>query len=143
MIYTPLTKRALLISFNAHKEQLDKNGMPYVYHPFHVAEQMKDEYTVCTALLHDVVEDTDITLEDLRAEGFPEEVIEAVGLMTHKKGVPYFDYVREIKNNPIAYAVKLADLEHNMDITRFDHIDEKILERLEKYTKAMQILKDE
>lgn len=66
MIYTPLTKKALKISFAAHKDQVDKGGMPYVYHPFHLAEQMKDEYTTCVALLHDVVEDTHITVEYLK-----------------------------------------------------------------------------
>lgn len=70
MIYTPLTKKALKISFKAHKDQMDKSGMPYIYHPFHLAEQMNDEYSTCVALLHDVVEDTDISLDDLASEGF-------------------------------------------------------------------------
>ena len=72
MIYTQLTKKAMTISFNAHKNQLDKGGMPYVFHPFHVAEQMKDEYTTCVALMHDIVEDTPVTLENLRENGFPD-----------------------------------------------------------------------
>ena len=72
MLYTPLTKKALKLSFAAHKDQLDKSGMPYVYHPFHVAEQMETEETVAVALLHDVIEDTDYTLEDLKAMGFPD-----------------------------------------------------------------------
>ena len=70
MIYTPLTLKALKICFQAHKNQTDKAGSPYVFHPFHLAEQMEDEYSVCTALLHDVIEDTDITLEYL-ANCFP------------------------------------------------------------------------
>ena len=143
MIYTPLTKKALVISFNAHKEQLDKSGMPYVYHPFHVAEQMKDEYTTCVALLHDVVEDTDTTLNDLHCAGFPDEVVDAVGLMTHPEGVPYFVYIEKIRSNPIATAVKLADLAHNMDVTRIDRPDEKFYKRLEKYKKAVLILNAE
>ena len=109
MIYTPLTKKALKISFKAHKDQVDKSGLPYVYHPFHLAEQMNDEYSTCVALLHDVVEDTDITLDDLASEGFPAEVIDALALMTHDDNVPYMDYVRKIKTNPIATKVKLAD----------------------------------
>lgn len=83
MCFTDLTKKALIISFNAHKEQVDKSGMPYVYHPYRIAEQMEDEYSTCVALLHDVVEDTDITLDDLKNKGFPQEVIEAIALMTH------------------------------------------------------------
>ena len=101
MIYTPLTKKALKISFAAHKDQVDKSGMPYVYHPFHLAEQMNDENSTCVALLHDVVEDTDITFDDLASEGFPAEVIDALALMTHDDNVPYMDYVRKIQTNPI------------------------------------------
>lgn len=142
MIYTDLTKKALKISFNAHKNQVDKSGMPYVFHPFHLAEQMDNEYSVCVALLHDVVEDTDITIEDLRAEVFPKEVINAIELMTHSDSVPYLDYVKEIKNNPIARKVKLADLKHNSDLSRLDNIDDKALERVEKYKKAIEILQE-
>lgn len=139
MIYTDLTKKALKISFNAHKDQVDKSGMPYVYHPFHLAEQMDDEYSTCVALLHDVVEDTDTTLDDL-AKIFPKEVIDAIILMTHDDSVPYLDYVKEIKNNSIATKVKLADLKHNSDLTRLDKVDYKALERVEKYKKAIDIL---
>lgn len=139
MIYTDLTKKALKISFNAHKDQLDKSGMPYVYHPFHLAEQMDDEYSTCVALLHDVVEDTDTTLDDL-SRIFPKEVTDAIALMTHDDNVPYLDYVRTIKSNPIASKVKLADLKHNSDLTRLDTVDDKALERVEKYKKAIKIL---
>ena len=97
MLYTEFTKKALQISFNAHKEQMDKSDMPYVYHPFHIAEQMDDEYSICVALLHDVVEDTDITLDDLKSKGFPDEVIKALALMTHKDNDDYFDYIRALK----------------------------------------------
>ena len=140
MIYTSLTKKALKISFEAHKNQLDKSGMPYVYHPFHLAEQMNDENTTCVALLHDVVEDTDMTLDDLRGFGFPEEVIEALSLMTHNSGAGYFDYIRTLKDNPIARKVKMADLRHNSDLSRLDVIDERALERAEKYKQALLIL---
>ena len=140
MIYTELTKKALKLSFEAHKNQVDKSGMPYVYHPFHLAEQMETEATVIVALLHDVVEDTDYTLEDIRVMGFPEQVIEALALMTHDKSVPYMDYVEKIKKNPIAKAVKLADLKHNSDLTRLDIVDEKARKRAEKYKTAIVIL---
>ncbi len=140
MIYTHLTKKAMKIAFNAHKEQVDKNGIPYIYHPIHLAEQMNDENTTCVALLHDVVEDTKITFEDLAKEGFTDEILEALKLMTHDDAVPYLDYVRNIKNNPIATAVKLADLNHNSDLTRLDVVDEKAKERVQKYKKAIEIL---
>lgn len=140
MIYTDLTKKALKISFEAHKNQTDKSGMPYVYHPFHLAEQMRDECSTCVALLHDVVEDSCFTLNDLVAAGFPDAITEAVGLMTHDKSVPYMDYVAAIKNNPIAWKVKIADLRHNSDLSRLDIIDDKALERVKKYKKAIQLL---
>ena len=140
MIYTVNTKKAMKLCFEAHKEQLDKSGMPYVFHPFHVAEQMDSEATVITALLHDVVEDTKTTLDDLRREGFSEDVIAALALLTHSKATPYMDYIAAIANNPIARTVKIADLKHNMDTTRLDVIDEKTERRLEKYHKALAIL---
>lgn len=140
MIYTELTKKALRLCFEAHKDQLDKSGLPYVFHPFHLAEQMDTEETVCVALLHDVVEDTDYTLEDLIAMGFPKPVTDALALMTHDENVPYLDYVAKMKDNPVARQVKLADLKHNSDLTRLDRIDEKALERVEKYRKAMELL---
>ena len=140
MIYTELTKKALRISFEAHKNQTDKSGMPYVYHPFHLAEQMKDEYSTCVALLHDVVEDSETSLNDLIEEGFPKEVTDAIALMTHDERVPYLEYVAEIKNNPIARVVKLADLRHNSDLSRLDKIDEKTNERVKKYKQAILLL---
>ena len=102
MIYTEKTKKALALCFEAHKEQVDKSGLPYVFHPFHLAEQMKTENETITALLHDVVEDTDTSLEDLSKMGFDVSVIEALSLLTHQEGVDYFDYVREISKNEIA-----------------------------------------
>ena len=140
MLYTKLTKKAMKIAFEAHKNQTDKNGIPYIYHPIHLAEQMADEKTICVALLHDVVEDTDITFEQLVREGFPDDIIEALKLLTHDDSIQYVDYVKEIKSNPIAAAVKLADLKHNSDLTRLDVIDEKAINRAEKYKNAIRSL---
>lgn len=140
MLYTPLTKKAITICFEAHKDQKDKSGLPYVFHPFHLAEQMEDETTTIVALLHDVVEDTDITLDDLKNEGFPDEAIEALKLLTHSPYVPYMDYIANIKNNKTATKVKLADLKHNSDLSRYNNITEKDIERQEKYLKAISFL---
>ena len=106
----------------------------------HIAEQMEDESTTVCALLHDVVEDTHYTLEDLIKQGYPSEIIEALSLLTHNKDISYMDYVRKIKSNKIASTVKLADLQHNSDLSRFEVIDDDALKRIEKYRKAMQIL---
>ena len=142
MIYTPKTKLALKLCFDAHKEQLDKSGMPYVFHPFHLAEQMTTEETTIVALLHDLVEDTDYTIGDLTDMGFDEVVTDAIALMTHAEDVDYMDYVRAIKDNPVAKAVKLADLRHNSDLSRLDVVDEKALQRREKYLRAIALLKE-
>lgn len=146
MIYTPLTKKAMDLAYHAHHGQTDKAGLPYIFHPYHLAEQMTDEITVCVALLHDVAEDTSITLEELERE-FPEAVTDALRLLTHIKGTDYFDYVRALKNNPVAKAVKLADLAHNSDETRFAGGEagaaEKAVERRKKYAKAKAILMGE
>ena len=144
MIYTPLSCKAMKLCYEAHMGQTDKSGLPYVFHPFHVAEQMKDEYTTVAALLHDTLEDTWVTPDFLRKEGYPEEVVEALILLTHKKGEPYLDYVRRIAVNPIARAVKRADLAHNSDLTRLESAGyadmDKARKRVEKYRKAAEIL---
>ena len=140
MIYTELTEKALKLCFEAHKEQQDKAGLPYVFHPFHLAEQMEDESSVIVALLHDVVEDTDIRMEDLEAMGFQKEALEAISLLTHDPAVPYEEYLIPIKENPIARQVKLADLRHNSDSTRLRSPSPKIQKKWETYRKAMDFL---
>lgn len=142
MIYTKKTNQALKLCFEAHKEQMDKSGLPYVFHPFHLAEQMTDETSTIVALLHDVVEDTDYTFEDVREMGFDEEVIEALRLLTHTEQLPYMEYIANLKHNSIARAVKLADLSHNSDLSRLEVVDEKMKERLKKYKEAMAFLKE-
>ena len=142
MIYTPMTKKALKLCFEMHKDQIDKSGLPYVFHPFHLAEQMDDEISVTCALLHDVVEDCDITLADLPEMGFPQEVTSVLSLLTHDDGIPYMDYIKEIKKNPIATKIKLADLKHNSDSTRVEVADERMLERWKKYAEAIRILEE-
>ena len=142
MIYTDLTKKAMRIAFDAHKEQADKSGLPYIFHPFHLAEQMTDEISVCVALLHDVVEDSPLTFGDLANHGIPLEVIKALVLLTHDESVSYSDYVKNIKDsgNQCAIDVKLADLRHNSDLSRLDGFDEKAIARIKKYRDAIAVL---
>ncbi len=145
MIYTALTNKAMKIAYSAHHGQTDKSGLPYIFHPYHLAEQMTDETSTCVALLHDVVEDTPLSLDDL-AQEFPPAVIEALRLLTHTPDVDYFDYVRAICQNPVARQVKLADLAHNLDKTRCSGIQamdtKSMKKRIEKYTKAKAILEN-
>jgi len=141
LIYTPKTKEAMRICFEAHKNQADKGKVPYAFHPFHVAEQMTSEESTIVALLHDVLEDSkDYTLEKLAGKGFDQNILDALVLMTHKKDVPYLDYVANLKNNPLAREVKLADLKHNTDTTRLDTLDDETRKRIEKYKKAILLL---
>ena len=142
MIYTDMTKKALKICFNAHKDQVDKTGMPYVFHPFHLAEQMDTEDAVCVALLHDTVEDTLISFEDLINEGFNDSIINALKLLTHNDDTPYLEYVARIKENPLARKVKLADLRHNSDLTRLDLTKDKIPPKYNLYLEAIKILEE-
>ena len=142
MIYTPNTLKAMEIAYNAHHGQRDKAGTPYIFHPIHLAEQMETEEECIVALLHDVVEDTDITFEQLDKE-FSDKVIEALKLLTHDDSVEYFDYVRNLRNNPIARTVKFADLCHNSDETRLPtKASKKDKKRQEKYKKAIEILSE-
>lgn len=140
MIYTESTKKALKLAYEKHDGQVDKSGLPYIFHPFHLAEQMDDEDSVIVALLHDVVEDTDVTADDLAEMGFSERVIDAIKIMTHDKSVDYFEYIKKISANPIAAKVKITDLRHNSDLTRLDVVTEKDRERVEKYKKSIELL---
>ena len=141
MIYTELTIKAMNLAYHAHHGQFDKGGVPYIFHPIHLAEEMDDEISTCVALLHDTVEDTAVTLEDLEKE-FPAEVVNAVRLLTHGEDVDYFDYVRAIKQDPIAVKVKLADLRHNGDPKRICNQGNQERRRI-KYAAARAILESE
>lgn len=144
MIYTEMTVLAAKIAEEAHRGQYDKGGMPYIFHPLHLAEQMPDEYTAAIALLHDVMEDTAVTEAELAAQ-FPPRVMEALRLLTHDKNEDYFAYVARIRENPDARAVKLADLRHNSNRTRLISAQQtpEAAARFEKYQKAIDILSKE
>lgn len=139
MINTKLTRKAMIIAYEAHKNQVDKSGVPYIYHPIHVAEQMDTENEYIIALLHDVVEDTNVTFKQLE-EVFSKEIIDILKLLTREENIEYDEYIKRIKNNSIACKVKIADLTHNLDKTRLDFVTEVDVKRNEKYKKALQIL---
>ena len=139
-LYTDQTKKAIRLCFAAHAGQVDKCGLPYVLHPLHLAEQMPDEDSTVAALLHDVVEDTPYTLEDLRQMGFPPRALQAVALLTHDEREPYLDYVARAGQDPVARRVKLADLRHNSDLSRLDTVTDRDRERLARYEAAIRLL---
>ena len=133
MVYTKKTALAMQIAYRAHAGQVDPGNVPYIFHPMHVAEQMATERECIVALLHDVVEDTSVTIEFL-AHYFDEE------LLTHDKKDKYFDYIKKIKPNPIARKVKLADLKHNSTTSRLNKVTFKDVARLIKYRRAINYL---
>ena len=139
MIYTKNTRKAIIIAYNAHINQKDRSGLPYILHPIHLAEQMDTEEECIVALLHDVVEDTEVTFKELEKE-FSTTIIDALKLLTHDKDTDYFEYIERIKTNPLAVKVKLVDLKHNSDETRLEKITEKDIARNKKYVKAIRML---
>ena len=141
MIYTEQTVKAMKLCYQAHHGQTDKAGVPYVFHPIHLAEQMDDEDSTVAALLHDVVEDTVYTLEDLTEMGFSAAVMDALALLTHDAQTPYLEYVAALRGNSIARKVKLADLAHNRDRSRLPQ-SENNAAREEKYRKAWELLNE-
>ncbi len=141
MYYSDLVKKACVIMYDAHKDDVDKGGYPYVFHSFYLATQMDDEESTCTALLHDVIEDHGdrYSFEDLAQAGFPESVIHALRLLTHDDNVPYMDYVRRLAKDPIARKVKMADLKHNTDTRRLNGARTK---KYDQYIQAIRYLEE-
>ncbi|RMI16945.1 MAG: HD domain-containing protein [Calditrichaeota bacterium] len=133
-------ERAIEIALEAHRGQVDKAGQPYILHPLRLMLKMASETEMITAVLHDVVEDSSWTLQELRGEGFSGEVIAAVDCLTHREGESYQVYLERICRNPIAVKVKLADLEDNLDIRRLDALNRKDTERLNQYLRAYRQL---
>ncbi|MBQ7102516.1 MAG: GTP pyrophosphokinase [Anaerotignum sp.] len=131
-----MLEKARRIAEEAHQGQADKGGMPYILHPVRVMQNCETEEEKITALLHDVLEDSDYTLEELRKEGFSEEILNALICLTHREGEDYMDYIERICGNPLAVRVKYADLQDNMDLSRIPHPTEKDFFRLKKYKKA-------
>ena len=134
--------RGIQIATDAHAYQFDKSGKPYILHPLHIMAQLLFDTQLATiGVLHDVIEDSDITIEDLREEGFSDRVLDALELLTHVSGENYLVvYIQRITSNYDAIRVKRKDLEHNSDITRLKGITPRDIARIEKYHKAFLIL---
>lgn len=141
MFYSEKVKKAALIAYNAHKDQLDKGGYPYIMHPIHIAEQMETEDETIAALLHDVIEDTDIGFDYLKKEGFSDTVINCLKILTKDPNEDYMDYIRKIKKTGgIALKIKKADMAHNMIAERISKKIQSDESRMEKYRAAFDIL---
>jgi (p)ppGpp synthase/HD superfamily hydrolase len=133
--------KAIALAAQAHQDQYDKAGAPYILHPLRMMLRMSSETEMMAAVLHDVVEDTDWTLDQLRQAGFAEEVVQAVECLTHRDHETYDEFVARVRTNVIASKVKLADLEDNMDMRRLRTLTEKDTQRLHKYHQAWLALR--
>lgn len=151
MFYSKDVRKALAIAYQAHAGQFDLGGTPFIFHPLHVAFHVPDEddRIVIIALLHDVLEKTKVTANELLATGFSREIVEVVEILTYDQEEPYFDYIRRIKENPLARTVALSAVYHNLDTERFkgrsftgDEYD-AIEELLEGYEDAYRILEED
>lgn len=142
MNFDELREKAMQIAEKVHKNQVDKAGKPYIWHPVRVERRCTRQEDRLVALLHDTVEDGNIASEYLLLVGFSQEIVDAVLSVSRKKGEDYFEFIQRCKANPIGRRVKICDLEDNMDITRLNQLTEKDIERLKKYHKAYKILNE-
>lgn len=131
---------AIRIAVEKHGQTLDKAGQPYILHPLRVMMAQTTEHGKIVGVLHDTVEDTDLSFEELEQQGFPAEVLTALRLVTHDDGSPYHEYIERLKHNPIARRVKLADLHDNMDPHRLPDFTDRDMKRYQKYKLAWATL---
>ena len=143
MNFDELREKAIQIAIKVHEGQVDKGGNDYINHPIRVSENCSLDEEKIVALLHDTIEDGDITADYLLMQGFPHDIVDAVLSVSRNKDEDYFDFIQRCKVNPIGCRVKIADLKDNMDITRLKELTHKDIERLKKYHKAYNILRTE
>ena len=139
-----MLSKAIALASALFEGKYDQGGKPYILHCLYVMYKLgpDDEDLMIIGVLHDVVEDTHITIQDLREMGFSERVLAALELLTHRAGVPYMDYIKTLATNEDCKKVKRADLDHNSRILRMKGLRKKDFERLEKYFTAYEYLKD-
>lgn len=138
-----LIEKSLQIALRAYAGKIDKAGREYILHPLRVMAKMKTDLEMSAALLHDVIEDSEITAEDLLAEGIPARVVEAVQYLSRNDGEEYEAFVARVKKDPLAARVKIADIEDNIDVLRLTSLDEWDLARVRKYHSAWRLLQAE
>ncbi|GAB1421923.1 HD domain-containing protein [Anaerolineales bacterium] len=137
-----LIEKAISVALGAHKGQFDRSGKAYILHPLRVMGQFLDTDACLVGILHDVVEDSDLTFNDLLEQGFPARIVEAIKCLTHPKEEAWMDYIERIGQNPLATRVKLADLQDNLNLRRLGHLQEKDLDRYNRYLQAWKYLSD-
>jgi hypothetical protein len=137
----PTLEDAILLAVEAHRGQTEKTGTPYILHPLRVMFRLESEADRIVGVLHDLIEDTRYTLQDLRSMGYPEPLLQALDCLTRREMETYEEFITRIRINPLARRVKLADLEDNMDVRRLPALTDKDAERLKKYLNAWTLLK--
>lgn len=135
-----IIEKSLEIALKAYSGQKDKAGKTYILHPLRIMAKMETEEEMVVALLHDVIEDSDYTSDDLLSEGIPSAIVEAVQLLSKVDGESYDQFVDRVSENPLATKIKVADIEDNINILRLESVDQKDLERVAKYHKAWRKL---
>ncbi|MEW5511999.1 GTP pyrophosphokinase [Pseudomonas asiatica] len=135
-----LVEVALQRALTAYAGKVDKGGKPYILHPLRLMARLDDPISQCVALLHDVIEDSDTTAEDLRADGFPESVVTAVDVLTRRRGENYQAFIERVRVHPLASKVKLLDIEDNLNLLRINEVTENDLQRVAKYHRAWMLL---
>lgn len=143
MTSNQLLEKAIALACEAHKGQVDKAGEPYILHPLRLMLQFSTNEERIVAVLHDVLEDSELTCWDLRTQGIPLECMDAVCVLTKGKGEDYSEYIERVFRNPLATRIKLSDLEHNSDLSRLPEVTEKDRQRHTKYQRAIEFLKKE
>lgn len=138
--YNEQLQFALELAIKKHKNQTDKSGKPYILHPLHVMENVKSDDAKIVAILHDIIEDTDVTEEYLLKAGLSKHIVDAIVMLTKPYEEDYMDYIKKLNTNPLAKEVKLADLNHNMDLRRLSTLKERDLDRSRKYQIAYHYL---
>ena len=140
MNQAPILADAMALATEAHKGQYDKSGVSYILHPLRIMHQMHTETEQIVGVLHDIIEDTPITLQELQEEGYSHEIIDALDHLTRRENESYDGFIMRCRENPMALKVKIADLEDNMDIRRLDKVTEGDLDRLNRYLVAWRYL---
>lgn len=136
-----MLEKALEIAKKAHEGQVDVGGAEYINHPIEVAKHCEGKDAKIVALLHDVIEDSDVSLEDLKAHGFKDEIINALEIISNRSGISYDEYIQSIKDNDLAREVKIQDLIHNSDLSRLRVVRDKDRNRVKRYNDALEFLK--
>lgn len=132
--------KAIKIASNTHFGQVDKGGQPYILHPLRLMMKFKNKSEMIIAVLHDVVEDSDYSIDDLKSDGFTTDIIDALSCLTKKNNEKYDDFISRISTNELASKIKIEDLKDNMDITRLKSVEKNDLERIKKYHRSLRFL---